>query len=78
MNTEFILFHLQDAKEELDNLIEEMLKQSDYSEGSLSAAMQHIYHHINTAWNGRNSLPNEEETEEMFYKRRKFPSDIDL
>ena len=62
MNTKFILFNLQEALEELDSTIKQIEGDSDYEELELSVAMSHLYHHVNTAWNARNST-NEESME---------------
>ena len=78
MNTEFLLTHLKEAQEELDSIINTLKNNSKHPEVSFEIEIQHLYHHLNTAWNGRNSLANEEETDEIFYKRRQFPTDIDM
>lgn len=76
MNSKLILFHLQEAKEELDGIIKNLQTDSLHNEGSFTVEMQHLYHHLNTSWNSRNSSENENETDELFKKRRQFPSDI--
>jgi len=49
MNHEAILFHLREAKEELDGLIAEIAKEPSYDIGEFRVAMGHLYHHLNTA-----------------------------
>ena len=48
-----VLFHLREAKEELDRTIAEVETTSDYGVREFRVAMSHLYHHLNTAWNGR-------------------------
>lgn len=52
MNKESISFHLEEAKEELDRTVEQ-ITDTEYSEEEFQVAMGHLYHHLNTAWNGR-------------------------
>ena len=53
MNHRVILFHLREAKEELDGAIFHVERNPDYDVGQFVVAMSHLYHHLNTAWNGR-------------------------
>ena len=79
MNKESITFHLDEAKEELDRTITEILK-DDYSEEEFQVAMGHLYHHLNTAWNGRNaSAETHRECKAVdFNSWRKFPTNEEL
>jgi hypothetical protein len=80
MNRDAILFHLREAKEELDRTIGEIEQKSDYDFGEYVVAMSHLFHHLNTAWNGRDMSEEEfgECSEENFEKWRKFPESADL
>lgn len=82
MNKPNLLFHLKEAKEQLDELVEHLSKINDTDQidfnGEITVGMQHLYHHLNTAWNGRHDPEDLEETDDVFYKRRKFPTDIEL
>jgi len=80
MNLHTILSHLKEAKEELDNTIEEIEKNKDYDFGEFAIAMSHLYHHLNTAWNLRDATTQEAEecSEENFKRWRKFPKDEEL
>ena len=80
MNLQNMLFHLKEAKEELDNTIEEIEKNKDYEYGEFVVAMSHLYNHLNTAWNSRDATTQEAEecSEENFKKWRKFPKDEEL
>ena len=76
MNRNVVLFHLREAAEELTQTIAKMERNPDYDEVKLSLAMGHLYHHLNTAWNGRNQTAEEFNrcTDESFERLRRFPS----
>jgi len=79
MNREWIKFNLQEAVEELQRTIAE-LDSPQYDAAEYAVAMAHAYHHLNTAWNGREATPTEVEpgSDELFYRWRSFPTDIFL
>jgi hypothetical protein len=54
MNKDYILFHLNEACEELTRTIQELQDNSEYDTEEFKVAMAHLYNHINTAWNARN------------------------
>ena len=79
MNKEWILFHLNEALEEIESTIKDIETDPEYDNPEYSVAIAHLYHHVNTAWNSRNSSANEtEDTDKNFEKWRKFPTDIDM
>ena len=80
MNKEFLLSHLKEAKEELDRTILQIENQSDFDSTELQIAMSHVYHHLNTAWNGRtiSSKRQNECSQNDFDTLRKFPSNEEL
>jgi hypothetical protein len=80
MNRDWILFHLQEAHEELTRTIHEMEQDPEYDFGEYVVAMTHLYHHLNTAWNSRDASPERVKacSEEDFEKWRQFPSDVDM
>ena len=80
MNRDAILFHLRDAKEELDRTIPEIAKDDSYDVGEFRVAMGHLYHHLNTAWNGRDASRerHSECAQSDFDTWRKFPPNGDL
>ncbi len=80
MNKQAILAHLKEAKQELDETITEIEQDDDFDPDGYYVSFQHVYHHLNTAWNSRNESDSriEECTEEDFMRWRKFPSDFDL
>jgi hypothetical protein len=76
MNQELILFHLREAKEELDQTIDEIAANPSYDYGEFLVAMSHLYHHLNIAWNGREASPERHLAcaKEDFDTWRKFPA----
>jgi hypothetical protein len=80
MNKDFILSNLQEAKEELDRLIEDIYKDNEFNYDDYYVALQHLYHHLNTSWNARKENKDilENCTEDDFNKWRKFPEDFDI
>lgn len=79
LNRQWISFHLEEAQEELVRILE-CLSNPDYDEVEYRVNMQHLFHHINTAWNARSVSDEQtaEGREEDFHKHRKFPSDLDI
>ncbi len=78
VNKEFILTDLKEALKELEQMIREIEKDGDFGFDQYSVEMQHIYYHINKAWNMR-----KEDTETIrncsknkFYEWSKFPDDF--
>ncbi len=76
MNKAWILFNLREARESLGNLIKEIESDPEYGYGDYVIDVTHIYHHINTSWNGRDATYEEANqcSEEDFYEWRQFPS----
>ena len=52
----------------------------EFSEAELWVGMQHLYHHINTAWNTRSLDPEriEQATDQDFNAWGSFPNDLPL
>lgn len=80
MNNDAILFHLGEAKEELDRTIKEIAADPEYGYGEFQVAMGHLYHHLNTAWNGRDAAPerHRECSTHDFNAWRRFPTNEEL
>ena len=79
MNKEWIKFNLREAIEELKGTVAE-IDDADYDFGDYRVAIEHAYHHLNTAWNGRDATAVEAEpgSDELFYQWRSFPTDLYL
>ena len=80
MNKDYVQFHLQEALEEIEATIKEIDSKNDYGQAEFTVAVNHIYHHINTAWNARNSTEREAQecSESNFQKWRQFPTDMSM
>lgn len=78
MNKRLVLSHLAEAAEELNRTIREIQDKADYAPEEFRAAMSHLYHHVNSAWNGRNSGDQEEMSPHSFEKWRRFPPSSEL
>ncbi len=80
MNQDAVLFHLREAQEELDRTIKEMAADPSYGPAEFVVAMSHLYHHLNTAWNGQEASPerHRECAQSDFDAWRKFPKEADL
>tara|TARA_B100000768_G_scaffold179125_1_gene196169 strand:- start:1367 stop:1630 length:264 start_codon:yes stop_codon:yes gene_type:complete len=80
MNSDYTLFHLEEAMQEIQNTIQEIQNGTASNEPHLHVNFEHLYHHINTAWNSRSATPQEANdcSEKNFEKWRQFPQDLDL
>lgn len=80
MNRDWILFHLREAHEELTRLLEDIGATPDYDIGEFMVAMQHLYHHLNTAWNARDASPDEvgHLNDADFRRWSRFPRDLPM
>ena len=77
---ENISYNLEDALEELQKLDSLITSGNRPDEIEFQIAMQHIYHHLNFAWNTRyDPIENYTDlTQEQFIKRGRFPEDLEL
>ena len=80
MNKPHILFHLGEAHTALAQLIRELQSDDSYEFGDFRVDMEHLYHHINSAWNGRDARQAAVDacSQEDFHAWRQFPTDIEL
>ena len=80
MNQSAVIFHLKEAKEELDRTIAQVENDTSYDSAKLQVAMSHLYHHLNTAWNGRDASVerHNQSVQSDFDAWRKFPPNADL
>ena len=78
MNRDWVLFHLTEARDELTKTLQEIRETPDYDYGEFWVAMQHMYHHANTAWNSRDASAAEvkDATDEDFNRWSQFPTDL--
>lgn len=80
MKNEYIVFNLREALSALTETIKEIESNNEYDEAEFYVAMQHIYHHLNHAWNARRVAIEKSwnADKNTFDKWRQFPTDIDL
>lgn len=80
MNKKYVLYNLREAAQEIQKIISEIETDGEYEYGDYLVAMSHLYHHINTAWNARESTEKEAEecSEKNFNKWRVMPANEDL
>ena len=78
MNREWVLFHLTEARDEINKTLKEIRETPDYGYGEFWVAMQHLYHHVNTAWNARDATATQVEkpTDDDFNRWSQFPTDL--
>jgi hypothetical protein len=80
MNRDVVLFHLREAAEQLNETIQNLEHSADEGAEELQVDMGHIYHHLNTAWNGRHQTDAQHAkcTDEDFERFRRFPNGSEL
>lgn len=79
MNHKIILYNIQEAREQLEE-IEKLLIDENLSEIEFQTQLEHSYHHLNFAWNIRHSSTEEykEMSVDNFNKWSKFPKEFKL
>jgi len=80
MNRIVVLFHLREAAEQLKETIQGLESSTHYGNAEFQVDMGHLYHHLNTAWNGRDQTHAQHSgaTEEDFSRFRLFPHESEL
>ena len=80
MNKPYVLWNLKEAREALDQLVADIEADADYDYGEFRVDMEHLYHHINIAWNARDAAAEITDvcSQEDFDRWRQFPRDIEL
>ncbi len=75
MNKRVILFHLREAAHELQRTIKDVESDAEFDVEDLEVGMGHLYHHLNTAWNGRDQTDQQFRkcSTEDFERFRRFP-----
>lgn len=80
MNKKYIAWHLEEAAKEIAETLREMESDPEWEIGDFYVEMRHLFHHVNSAWNARDSTEAEanECTEENFEKWRQYPADLEM
>jgi hypothetical protein len=86
LNFELLEFHVNETIQELRSLLDSIRQTKDSSwsrdksanftrrpltEGAFAVSLEHAYHHLNFAWNGR--FKTMEEADAQFDRNEKFP-----
>jgi len=53
-NKDIIVSNIEEAREELENILSKLTSKPEYSEVEFKIALEHVYHHLNFLWNIRN------------------------
>jgi len=71
---------LGEAREEITKTLAEIHETPDYGYGEFWVAMQHLYHHLNTAWNSRDVAEAQvtQATDQDFNRWSQFPTDLPM
>lgn len=80
MNKRFVMIHLQEAMEQLQDTIKAVQEEGDYGREEFQVGMGHIYHHLNTAWNAQDASAERHKacSDEDFNTWRQFPKESEL
>jgi len=80
MNDRFILSNVREAHEELTKLLQMLESGERLDFEGFHVQMAHTFHHLNSAWNGRNISDNDwhEYTDETYARLKVFPSDLPM
>ncbi len=78
INWEIVSSNLAEAKEELDELVAGKAPEGTTRDVWFQIALQHIYHHLNFAWNVRHESTEKYAnlTDEDFERWGRFPEDL--
>ena len=86
LNLDLLEFHVREAAQELETLLDSIRQAKDsarcearcsnllhwpFMEGAFSVSLEHAYHHLNFAWNGR--FKTMEGADAQFARNEKFP-----
>lgn len=70
-----LLYELDEAREHLSQLIDEMSRAGSIEDSTIAADLGHIYAHLNRIWHARNQ--DHEISEEQRHTFSQFPTDLD-
>jgi len=79
LNRKYIYYNLQEAQEEIDILLKNILKEN-YDHEQFYKSFQHLVHHVNIAWNARgiSSEATSDPSDEEMLEWSKFPTDLKI
>ncbi len=78
LNREIILYNIKEAREQLEEIENDIAQKKVLSEIELQIKLEHAYHHLNFAWNIRNESSKKYThlTSSDFNKWSKFPKEM--
>ena len=79
MNREVVLHELAEAHEALSAMLRDAQRDPEWGIGDFAAEMPHLYHHLNTAWNARDTRNAVGQgTPDEFRRWSGFPTDLPM
>lgn len=78
INKEVLIYQLNEARIELVDIISDLKSNSEFEEYDIFISLQHVYSHLNFAWNARGETLERilEGTDQDFRKWETFPIDL--
>jgi hypothetical protein len=70
-----LIYELTDAREHLDNLIQQM-SAGAIDDEVFAVDLGHVFAHLNRAWHGRNDSALADLSQSQHKERSRFPSDL--
>ena len=53
-NKDIVKFNIEEAKEQLEEILNDIETDLEFSDVEFQISLEHAYHHLNFAWNARN------------------------
>ena len=79
MNRALVLHELGEAHEALSRMLQEARQDPEWGIGEFTAEMPHLYHHLNFAWNARESHNAIGQASDIEFRRwSAFPDDLPM
>jgi hypothetical protein len=80
LNHRAMLFHVREAREELQRIEKQLQTARKPPEAELEVLLAHAFHHLNFAWNGRRATDAQHRnlTDANFQRWRRFPRDVGI
>jgi hypothetical protein len=78
MNKKIVISNLEEAANELEAILARLSTDIEYSEDQFQVNLEHVYHHLNTAWNIRHTTSEvyANMTDDQFNEWSKFPKEM--
>ena len=78
MNKKIVISNLEEAANELEAILARLSTDIEYSEDQFQVNLEHVYHHLNMAWNIRHTTSElyANMTDDQFNEWSKFPKEM--